>query len=199
MTRIKICGLYRSEDVMAVNAAKPDYVGFVLDFPKSHRSVTPEQAKQLRQRLAPDICPVGVVVDQPLERVIQWLRAQVVEMIQLHGREDADYVRAVQTETGCQVIQAFQVYTAADIQRAVASPADWILLDSGQGTGETFDWSLLQHVGRDFFLAGGLTPDNIPEAIRQVHPFALDISSGVETDRVKDPEKILNAVRRTRL
>ena len=195
MTRIKICGLSRPCDVAFVNEARPDWCGFIIDFPRSHRSVTPREALALRRQLAPGIVPVGVTVDQPVEAVAALLREGVVDVAQLHGTEDECYLAALRTlAPGHPLWKAFTLRTPDDLTAALASGADMILLDSSKGTGQTFDWSLLRGVARPFLLAGGLTPENIPRAVREVHPYGVDLSSGVETDRRKDRDKKLAAV-----
>ena len=195
MTRIKICGLSRPCDVAFVNEARPDWCGFIIDFPRSHRSVTPREALALRRQLAPGIVPVGVTVDQPVEAVAELLKSGVVDVAQLHGKEDERYLASLRAMApGHPLWKAFTLRTPDDLTAALASGADMILLDSSKGTGQTFDWSLLRGVARPFLLAGGLTPENIPRAVRAVHPWGVDLSSGVETDRRKDRDKILAAV-----
>ena len=195
MTRIKICGLTRPEDVRYVNTAKPDWCGFILNFPSSRRNVTPEQARALRAGLDPDIRPVGVFVDRPVEEVAALLNSGVISVAQLHGREDNAYISVLRTlAPGCVVWTAFQLRSQADLAAADASGADLVLLDNGRGTGQTFDWSLAGSVHRPFLLAGGLTPESIPRAVAALRPYGLDLSSGVETDGVKDPAKIQAAV-----
>ncbi len=195
MTRIKICGLTRPEDVRYVNTAKPDWCGFILNFPSSRRNVTPEQARALRAGLDPDIRPVGVFVDRPVEEVAALLNSGVISVAQLHGREDDAYISVLRTlAPGCVVWRAFQLRSQADLAAADASGADLVLLDNGRGTGQTFDWSLAGSVHRPFLLAGGLTPESIPRAVAALRPYGLDLSSGVETDGVKDPAKIQAAV-----
>lgn len=195
MTRIKICGLSRPCDVAFVNQAQPDWCGFIIDFPRIHRSVSPRQALALRRQLAPGIVPVGVTVNQPVEAVSKLLKSGVVDVAQLHGTEDESYLAALRAlAPGHPLWKAFTLRTPNDLTAALASSADMILLDSGKGTGQTFDWSLLRGVARPFLLAGGLTPENIPRAVRAVHPWGVDLSSGVETDRRKDRDKILAAV-----
>ena len=195
MTRIKICGLSRPCDVAFVNEARPDWCGFIIDFPRIHRSVSPRQALALRRQLAPGIVPVGVTVNQPVEAVSKLLKSGVVDVAQLHGTEDESYLAALRAlAPGHPLWKAFTLRTPNDLTAALASSADMILLDSGKGTGQTFDWSLLRGVARPFLLAGGLTPENIPRAVRAVHPWGVDLSSGVETDRRKDRDKILAAV-----
>ena len=195
MTRIKICGLTRPEDVRYVNTAKPDWCGFILNFPSSRRNVTLEQARALRAGLDPDIRPVGVFVDRPVEEVAALLNSGVISVAQLHGREDNAYISVLRTlAPGCVVWRAFQLRSQADLAAADASGADLVLLDNGRGTGQTFDWSLAGSVHRPFLLAGGLTPESIPRAVAALRPYGLDLSSGVETDGVKDPAKIQAAV-----
>ena len=191
MTRIKLCGLFRPCDVDYVNEAKPDYCGFIVNFPKSHRNVTPEQVRILRAKLLPSITPVGVFVDQPAETVAALLKDGTLSVAQLHGHEDERYIAALRALVpGREIWKAFQVRSRKDLDAAKASTADLVLLDNGYGTGQTFDWSLIREIGRPFFLAGGLNPDNLSQAIRQVRPYGVDLSSGVETDRQKDPAKI---------
>ena len=201
MTKIKICGLYRPCDVDYVNQAEPDWCGFVINFPKSHRNVTPEQARELRAGLSRRVRPVGVFVDRPPEEIAALLDDGTLAAAQLHGHEDETYIARLRSLTsghpmwsGYEIWKAFKIRGLADLDAANASTSDMILLDNGYGTGETFDWSLAGGIKRPFLLAGGLTPENIPDAVRQLHPAGLDISSGVETDRKKDLNKILAAV-----
>ena len=195
MTKIKICGLFRPCDIEYVNAVRPDWCGFIVNFPKSHRNRTPDQVRALRRGLAEGVVPVGVFVDQPVEDVAALLNDGTISVAQLHGHEDAAYIAALRAAApGHPVWRAFKVRGPEDLEAAGASPADLVILDNGYGTGETFDWSLAGGVARPFLLAGGLTPENIPDAIRLLHPYGLDISSGVETDKQKDPEKIRAAV-----
>ncbi len=195
MTKIKICGLYRPEDVDYVNEAKPDWCGFIINFPRSHRNLTPDRVRELRSHLDPGVTPVGVFVDSPVETVAALLNDGTISIAQLHGREDEGYIAALRKMSpGCTVWKAFKVRAPADLAAANASTADLVLLDNGYGTGEPFDWSLAGGVTRPYILAGGLTPENIPDAVRTLRPWGLDISSGVETDRKKDLQKILAAV-----
>lgn len=197
--KIKICGLSRLCDIQYVNEAKPDYCGFIVDFPKSHRSVSVSRMEQLINGLTEGVIPVGVFVDAPVEMVADCVNRGILTHVQLHGKEDNTYIRELRNLTGeagkkVTVFQAFKVTDMQTLRKAQNSEADRILLDNGQGTGKTFDWSLLHDVKRPFILAGGLTPENLPDAIDRVHPWGVDLSSGVETDRLKDREKILEAV-----
>ena len=194
-TRIKICGLTRLEDIQAVNEAKPDFCGFIVEFPKSRRNVTGAQLRTLREKLDESILPVGVFVNAPVELPAQLLNEETIALAQLHGQEDENYIRQLKTMTDQILIKAFSIKTEADIKKAVRSEADYILLDQGAGgTGETFDWSLVPAIKRPWFLAGGLGCENLESAIHLLHPWAVDLSSSVETDGHKDPDKILEAV-----
>ena len=189
MTKIKLCGLTRPEDITAANALEPDFVGFVFS-PKSRRCVTAEQARALRSQLSPAIQAVGVFVDEEPERVAALLEAGIIDLAQLHGREDEGYLERLRALTEKPILQAFQIKTAEDLMRTQSSSADYILLDSGAGTGTTFDWGLLTSVRRPYFLAGGLGPDNVAQAIQVLHPWGVDVSSGIETGGVKDFHKM---------
>lgn len=193
--KIKICGLRRPEDIEAVNFFQPDYVGFIVEFPKSFRSVTAEELNGLTAKLDKNITAVGVFVNAPEELPAQLLNEGIIGMAQLHGQEDEEYIRRLRKLTKKPLIKAFSVRSEDDIKNAVKSSADYILLDQGSGgTGKVFDWSLIQEMNRPFFLAGGIGPDNLERAIQEIHPYAVDLSSSVETDRWKDPEKIRQVV-----
>jgi phosphoribosylanthranilate isomerase len=196
-TELKICGLSRLEDVIAVNRFGADYAGFVF-FKKSKRYIDPYKAGELIELLRSDIKSVGVFMDEPLDSVISAARISGVEMIQLHGHESEEYVEYVKRTLERPVIKAFKADEEGALERALNTSADYILIDSGAGTGKKFDWSILKDFGRDYFLAGGLDPESVGEAISMLEPFAVDVSSGVETDGVKDAEKIekfINAVK----
>ena len=194
-TKIKICGLRRREDILAVNEAKPDYCGFIIEFPSSFRSVTADEVRELVKELDPEIRPVGVFVNAPMELVRTLLDDGTLALVQLHGQEDESYIRELKTYTDKLIIKAFSIKTAEDIEKALQSPADYILLDQGGGgTGKTFDWSLIPEIQRPFFLAGGIGASNLGQAIREIHPYAVDLSSSVETEKRKDPMKIRQVV-----
>ncbi len=195
MTKIKICGLYRPEDVSYVNEAMPDWCGFIVNFPRSHRSVTPEQVRALRGNLAPNVVPVGVFVDRPVQEVADLFRDGTIAIAQLHGQEDDAYITALRAlAPGHEIWKAFKIRGKDDLDAANASAADLVLLDNGYGTGAAFDWALVTGVNRPFLLAGGLTPENIPQAVRALRPYGVDISSGVESNGKKDFAKIRAAV-----
>lgn len=190
MTKVKLCGLTRECDIAAVNRLQPDFIGFVFT-PKSKRYVCPQQAAQLKALLAPEIRAVGVFVNASTSQVAQLLGSRVIDMAQLHGNEDNAYISALRAMTEKPIVQAFRIETGADVDAANGSEADFILLDSGGGgTGTVFDWELLSGIHRPYFLAGGLNPENAGEAVRRLHPYGVDVSSGIETDGVKDENKM---------
>lgn len=220
-TKIKICGLFRECDIDYVNEANPDYAGFVF-YPPSHRFVNREQMRFFRKKLNPRIPAVGVFVDVPAGEVAGYLRDGLIQVAQLHGKEDDAYIARLRLlAPGQEIWKAFRIRTQQDIADAQNSSADRILLDNGYGTGKCFDWSLMNPrptgqslmcqnpthqsqthqsqthqsftragMPRDFLLAGGLGLDNIEEALTQFRPWGVDISSGVETDKKKDLQKI---------
>lgn len=189
MTKIKICGLKSEEDISYVNELKPDYIGFVFLQGRA-RYVSPEKAAYLKTLLDPSIQSVGVFVNEPLENVAALLQSETIQIAQLHGQEDADYAQALKRLCNKPIIKAFIIKTRKDIEQALDYPCDYLLLDNGLGTGEAFDWFLVRDLNRPFFLAGGLTPRNVKDAISMTHPYGVDTSSGVETDGHKDYAKI---------
>lgn len=195
MTKIKICGLRRPEDIAYVNEAKPDFAGFIIDVPKSRRNVPREKVWELTALLSPEILPVGVFVNAPMETILSLVTDGTLKAVQLHGQESQSYLEELKKQVAVPLIRAFSIRSPEDLTEAEKSPADFVLLDNGAGgTGEIFDWSLLSSFDRPFFLAGGLRLENIAEAVSRFHPYALDLSSGVETDGYKDKEKIIAAV-----
>lgn len=189
MTKIKLCGLSRTQDIQVVNELKPEFVGFVFAA-KSRRYISPQHAKALKALLSLQIQAVGVFVNEEVESVAALLNSGIIDMAQLHGDEDEDYIRQLRSRTGKPIIQAFRVTSQEDVAGAESSIADHILLDSGTGTGKVFDWTLIQQITRPYFLAGGLGPDNVEQAVNQLAPYAVDVSSGIESGGVKDPAKM---------
>ncbi|MCD7828769.1 MAG: phosphoribosylanthranilate isomerase [Clostridiales bacterium] len=190
MTKIKFCGLTRACDIEYANALLPDYAGFVF-FPKSKRYVNPDSAADLRKHLDSRITPVGVFVNEKPENIAYLINSGVIDIAQLHGDEDEDYIKKLRTLTEKPIIQAFRISDKSDVERAESSSADMVLLDSQKGgSGECFDWSLLKDCGRDYFLAGGLNCSNAERAVRELNPFAVDVSSGIEENGVKSFEKM---------
>ena len=169
-----------------MNEYKPDYIGFV--FAESKRKVSPHEAAKLREKLNPDIIPVGVFVNESIENI---LRVDCIDMIQLHGNETEEYIRELKSQTNKPVIKA-----------GYSETADFLLFDNPEpGSGKTFNWDTIGEVQKPFFLAGGLSLNNIKQAVKEVMPFAVDVSSGVENPEksgFKDPEKIKEFIWRVR-
>ena len=204
MTRIKICGLKRIEDIEAVNELCPDYVGFVFaDF--SHRYVDKETAVKLKERLDPRIKAVGVFVNEDYNYVAELLNEGVIDMAQLHGDEDEVYIEKLRGLTSDnedeaksadseKIIKAFNMSKIGNVSEIDNSSADMVLVDSGTGSGKTFDWNRLREIKRPYILAGGLGVQNIAEAVNTLQPYGVDVSSGVETDKLKDVNKMRSFV-----
>lgn len=189
MTKIKFCGLSRPCDIEAANELRPEYIGFVFA-PKSKRYVTPEKATELKKLLSPKIQAVGVFVNEMSERIAYLLNNGIIDIAQLHGNEDEEYVQMLRQLTDKPIIKAFRIEAERDIADVERCITDYVLLDSGAGTGTVFDWKLIQNMNRPYFLAGGLSLDNVGNAVNMLHPYAVDVSSGIETDGLKDGEKM---------
>lgn len=188
--KIKLCGLTRPCDIETVNELQPDYIGFVFA-KKSRRYVSPEKAEELKAMLAPGIQAVGVFVNEEPEQIVSLLEAGTIDVAQLHGQEGEREIRRLRELTDQPLIQAFRIDTEQDVERANASTADYVLLDSGAGgTGTVFDWDLLQAIRRPYFLAGGLDTENLGTVKAKLNPYGIDVSSGIETDGYKDKEKM---------
>ncbi|MDR1754643.1 MAG: phosphoribosylanthranilate isomerase [Eubacterium sp.] len=197
MTKVKVCGIKSPNDIYAVNLFKPDYIGFV--FAESKRKVTGDQALALRKILLPEIIPIGVFVNESADNIAVLAKNGVIDIIQLHGNETEDFILEVKEKTGKQVIKAVGVEKQEDIERWRKSSSDYLLFDYKiPGEGQRFDWNLITKTDKPFFLAGGINPDNVEAAIKFINPFAVDVSSGVETNGVKDSEKIDLFIRRTK-
>ena len=199
MTKIKLCGLKRVCDIAWANELKPDYIGFVFAKP-SRRYVKPKEAGKLKAMLHESIKAVGVFVDEEPEVVAELVKRGIIDAVQLHGCEDEMFLAQLRKMIHVPVFQAFRIKSREDVQRAEKSSADMILLDAGAGCGETFDWKLLQNISRPYFLAGGLTPENVADAIERLEPYGVDVSSALETEGVKEKQKMVaftEAVRRT--
>lgn len=228
MTRIKLCGLTRIQDIEIANILKPEYIGFIF-WDRSSRNVSAIQAARLKGKLDPEIKAVGVFVNAPAEQVISYYNVGIIDIAQLHGNENEEYIKKLH-DAGLTVIKAFKMKKTGEninlagnanietpekptgnaitetygkstddvITEAVKSSADYIMFDPGKGEGATFNWQLIKGIKREFFLAGGLIPENIEKAVETVQPFAVDVSSGIETNGHKDPDKMAAFVKNTR-
>ena len=191
MVKIKICGIKRLEDIEIVNRYKPDYIGFV--FADSKRKVSHDLAKELRNNLDSDIIPVGVFVDSPQDEILKLFDDGIIEIAQLHGSESEQFILDLKKKTNgeLKIINAIEMTQEIDLLEYNDSNSDYLLLDSGKGSGKTFDWSLIRKdIKKEFFLAGGLNSENVTQAIDEFNPYAVDLSSSLETDGFKDENKI---------
>lgn len=201
MKKIKLCGLFRECDIYYANEASPDYVGFV--FADSRRKIGIPEARRYRKLLDSGIKVVGVFDDEEPEVILGLYEEGIIDMAQLHGNEDETYIAKLKEAGDLKLIKAVSVRTRDDIRRSGDLDVDWLLLDTYSdkargGSGEVFDWSLIGKEKKPFFLAGGINIDNVQRALK-LNPFSLDVSSGIETDGVKDREKMIEIVRRVRL
>lgn len=197
MTKIKLCGIQRYEDIDVVNELLPDYIGFVFA-KKSKRFISYDMAKSLKIRLDKRVKAVGVFVNESIENIIYLVRNDIIDLIQLHGDEDSDYLSKLKKYVNIPVIKAFRIKYKDDINALYKEGTDFILLDAGAGEGRTLDESILKDFKGDYFLAGGLSPYNICEKITTLHPFGVDVSSGIETNGKKDADKMRKFVKLVR-
>lgn len=197
MTKIKICGLTRAEDIQAVNRYLPDYIGFVFA-EKSRRFISPLSAKKLKQNLSSDITAVGVFVNDAKEKIAELLDNGTIDIAQLHGQETEQEILWIKEQTGKSVIKAVSVQSESDIDRWQNSHVDYLLFDNGTGgTGKTFNWNLITECTKPYFLAGGIGLNNLAEALKK-GAYAIDLSGGAETNGLKDPDKIAKIIEITR-
>lgn len=189
--KIKFCGIRRLEDVAAVNLCQPDYMGMILSG-GFRRSISQEQAQRLVQEKSATIAAVGVFVNESSETICRMAEQLHLQVIQLHGNESAEQIQTLQQKTGLPVWKALRIGTLEELEAAGTNPADCLILEGKTGagiggTGVCADWELLARHSwnRSFFLAGGLQPENVLEAIATVSPTGVDFSSGIEEDGVK--------------
>ncbi|MDY3728512.1 MAG: phosphoribosylanthranilate isomerase [Wujia sp.] len=209
MQKIKLCGMMKPCDIEYANRVKPDFVGFI--FANTRRKISAAQAKQFREALDAEIPAVGVFVNEDIPVIASLVQDGCIDMIQLHGEEDADYIRCLREVCDVPVIKAVKVQTVEQIRQTAALPVDYLLLDTYRkgvlgGTGEAFDWELLREAkavagdtaegelfGKPYFLAGGLHAGNLREAAA-LGSYGLDVSSGIETDGSKDFTKMVEVM-----
>lgn len=204
MTKIKICGLTRTEDIEMVNEFLPDYIGFV--FAKSRRQLSVEQAKELKKKLRLEIKAVGVFVNEKPENIAEIANQGIIDLIQIHGDEDAAYCAQLRKLTQAPIIKVLRVEREDDLAGIEEFDCDYYLFDtlSNQqygGTGKAFDHSILynKEIKKPFFVAGGLNQDNVAAVIEVIKPFGVDTSGGVETDGIKDANKIKEFIKQGRI
>ena len=204
MTKIKICGLTRTEDIETVNEFLPDYIGFV--FAKSRRQVSAEQAKELKNKLRPAIKAVGVFVNEKPENIAEIANQGIIDLIQIHGDEDAAYCAQLRKLTQAPIIKVVRVEREDDLAGIEEFDCDYYLFDTLSskeygGTGKAFDHSILHNkeIKKPFFVAGGLNQNNVAAVIEVIKPFGVDTSGGVETDGIKDANKIKEFIKQGRI
>ena len=195
MAKVKICGISHEVEINIMNELVPDYIGFVF-WSKSKRFIAPEHAGLLKSKLRKGIKAVGVFRNSSLETVAMCVETAGLDMVQLHGDETGEYIAALREYIRCPIIKGFRVSSAIDAERAMYTTADYVLLDGGAGGGKAFDWSLIGSAHRrKYFLAGGLNPLNVQEALEiNPQPYALDVSTGVEANRLKDYRKCMQFI-----
>lgn len=193
--KVKICGLKRAQDIECVNKLLPDYIGFV--FAKTKREVTEQQAAQLKAMLNPQIKAVGVFVNAEIDLIVRLAASRTIDIIQLHGDEDAAYCERLRLQTELPIIKAVRVKDAGSFENLQAYPCDYLLFDTYTkghygGTGKRFDLSLVadEKINKPYLIAGGLEAANVADVLKNSNAFAVDVSGGVETEGLKDPEKI---------
>ncbi len=201
MTKIKICGISRKQDILAVNEAMPDYIGFV--FAKSRRQISDETADELKRLLCPKILSVGVFVNENIERINSLCERGIIDLVQLHGDETISYILQLKDRITKPVIKAVRVSGSEVLNDSMTIPCDYLLLDTYHkehygGTGERFDWSVIPQMNKPYFLAGGIDRDNVLDAINHQKPYCVDVSSAVETEGFKDEFKIKELVKLVR-
>ena len=181
MAKVKICGISHEIEIGIMNELRPDYVGFMF-VQRSKRFIAPEHAGMLRSKLNPKIKSVGVFANASLKTVAMCMEISGIDT-------------ALRELIHCPIIKAFKVTRPIDVDRAMNTTADYVLLDSGGGSGKSFDWSLIGNTNRKYFLAGGLTADNVAQALSiSPQPYCLDVSTGVESNRLKDYRKVMKFI-----
>lgn len=187
MVKVKICGLMKPDNIQAVNEAQADFAGFV--FAPSRHYVSLETALSLQTELNPEIQKVGVFVKESVAEIIAIHQAGAIDIAQLHGKSTPEEIAELQ-DAGLKVIQVFERQSIND-----QSSADYLMVDSGKGSGQTLNWESIPHTNRTMILAGGLNPSNVRHAVDVVNPDIVDVSTGVETNGQKDPAKIMNFIK----
>lgn len=201
MTKVKICGLTRMEDIRAANQFHPNYIGFV--FAKSRRQVDADTAGALKSGLNGEIKAVGVFVNEEIDIIQSLVKEAIIDAVQLHGSEDEEYIENLRAKISVPIIKAVSVQSSEQVLFASHLPCDYLLLDtyvSGEqgGSGKSFDWSIIPKIQKPYFLAGGLDSRNVADAIKILHPYGVDVSSGVETGGLKDSGKMAEFISKVR-
>lgn len=199
--KIKICGIMRGQDTEVINQTKPEFVGLVFA-PESRRKVSFEQGKKLRGLIKRPTKTVGVFTCNTFEEIANLVERGIIDVVQFHGEQTKEDVAFFKAKfPNAEVIKALSGFTISDLLDWQESKVDYLLLDNGKGgTGESFDWEILKEIPplrTPLFIAGGLSPQNVCE-VAQYQPFAVDVSSGVETNKEKDKDKIIEFIKKVR-
>ena len=191
MAKVKICGISHEIEINFMNELAPDYVGFVFAS-KSKNFIAPEHAGYLRSKLRKGIKSVGVFENAKIEEVAMAVEVAGLDMIQLRGAETGEYIAVLREYTRCPIIRSFRVKSAMEAERAMYTTADYVMLDSDKA-GQPFDWTFIGSARRrEYFLKGGININNVQQALSiEPQPYALDVSTGVESNRVKDYRKVM--------
>ena len=199
MAKVKICGISHDVEIGIMNELMPDYVGFNF-CSKSKRFIAPEHAGLLRSKLKKGIKSVGVFENAKLDQVALTVETAGLDMVQLRGHETGEYIAVLREYIKCPIIRAFRVSTSMEAERAMYTTADYVMLDSGAGSGTKFDWGMIgSSKRRPYFLKDGLNPDNIQQALElSPQPYALDVSTGVESGSLKDYRKVMKFLQAVR-
>lgn len=197
--KIKICGLTSIEDIYIINEVKPDFAGFIFA-DNSKRKINFSLAQKMKIELDENIKTVGVFVDANIQTIEETAASKVIDIIQLHGNEDNNYIKEIKNTTNLPVIKALKADNNLE-EKINTTIADYVLIDSYNktnfgGTGISFNWGLIPKTNKKIFLAGGLNTHNIINAIETVHPYCVDINSGVETNGKKDKQKITEIIQK---
>jgi len=203
MAKVKICGLSRIEDIQYCNELKPDFIGFVF-FPKSKRNVSFDLAKELKSKLDRSIKAIGVFVNADIDFITKLCNEDIIDIVQLHGNEDFNYIKDLKSKIDNPIVKAVRVQSVEEILQADTLPCDYLLLDTYVsdmvgGSGLTFDWSIIPNISKPFFLAGGLSSENVSKAIKICNPYAVDVSSSVEINNFKSKSKIADFIKSVRV
>ncbi len=187
ISKLKICGIRRIEDILMVNEIKPEFIGFV--FAKSKRQIDLNTAIELKRELNSEIKCVGVFVNEDIDQIVKIVDSKAIDIIQLHGDERLDYIKLLKEKVSAKIIKVIKINSDLNDNTSF-SQVDYLLYDSGNGSGKPFDWNININRKKPTFIAGGININNIEEAYKIFNPFAFDVSSGVEVGGYKNLDKM---------
>jgi len=187
ISKLKICGIRRIEDILMVNEIKPEFIGFV--FAKSKRQIDLNTAIKLKSKLNSNIKSVGVFVNEDIDQIVKIVNSKAIDIIQLHGNESNNYIKQLKEKVSAKIIKVIKINSDLNDNTAFAE-VDYLLYDSGNGSGKPFDWNINIDKKKPIFIAGGININNLEEAYKTFNPFAFDLSSSVEVDGYKNLDKM---------